>query len=274
MLLELESEQSIEMLCQKLDINEKQVLLLSKLINKYQGDAIYLQEIAKIFEKGVIEFLNEYLSDLRQLEQKGIIFIEEPDTDSSRELFFRLKLDSIESLSNGEEVKNTISKKETIEDFLEMIFLINESITSRSYNNRFYEKGLKNFSLLLKNNRHFSMVKKIEDYNLQDNMKLVMFSFFAKFLFFDEEEIGIKNFHDLLCNDYTKFRIRLRNESTELQKYELIEFGNSEGFSNTETLKLTKKAKKEFLEEIEFKTSAKAIKNIMLPSKIEEKKLL
>jgi SpoVK/Ycf46/Vps4 family AAA+-type ATPase len=274
MLLELESEQNIEMLCNKLDINERQVLLLSKLINKYQGDAIYLQDFSKLFEIGIVEFLSKYLSDLRLLEEKGFIFIEEADSFRARELSFIIKLDAIEGLSKGEEVQSNFSKKETVNEFLEEINSISRFISEHRYYEKSYEKSLNNFSLLLKRNDHFPIVRKIEGYNMAIEMKFVMFYFFTSLFFFDKDEIPIRDFEDILKNNnYARFRLRLRCESTELQEYELIEFGNSEGFSSTDTIKLTKKAKKEFLEEIEFKTSAKAIKNIMLPSKIEEKKL-
>ena len=279
MLLKLENEQDIGMLCHKLDVSEKQVLLLSKLVNKYQGNPVCLRNFADFFEMGIVEFLSEYLSDLRLLEEKEFIAIDEPDSNSnsnsSRELSFRIKLDSIESLSKGEEIKNISSKKETIEEFLTAIRTIHRSIrgyqSDREYRN--YEKEFKKFSLLLRNNNHFSMVRKIEDYNMPNTMKLALCYFIKQLLFFDEDEIKIDNVSDIFNRDYGAFRGRLKSGETELQENELIEFVNSEGFAGTDTIKLTKKAKDEFLEDVELKASAKPIKNIMPPEKIDEKKL-
>jgi flagellar hook-basal body complex protein FliE len=95
-------EQSISLLCQKLDISGKQALLLSKLVCKSKGNFISSQVLANFFGKKHLDFLEEYLGDLYLLEEKRLL--ESKFEHNTGEHCFRAELDVIEYLSKGGQI--------------------------------------------------------------------------------------------------------------------------------------------------------------------------
>jgi hypothetical protein len=127
---------------------------------------------------------------------------------------------------------------------------------------------------LLTENMHLSFSKKIRNCNLGKESLLLLLCFCHLFVDNEHDEILFRDIDDYFEEGriFNRIKMELSSGGHPLMKINYVENANADGFGNRQAFKLTDKAKKELLAELDIKALNKNNKKgLMLSSAITEK---
>ncbi|MCL2806096.1 MAG: ATP-binding protein [Treponema sp.] len=249
----------------KLGINPIQSVLFSHFMEKSDDNNIMLSEIAESTKCSKLRII-KYTNDCEALENKKLIRCRR-DRDS---MSFRVPREVCESLRKYNEFRPDNIENLNIEQFLTVL----ERLFDERNNNELSFENMKyEIQDLINLNMHLLFCKKIMSYNLcmEDLILLVCFCHLSGNN--NDDNIGE---HDIkfLFEDTSWFRMIKKSISEghhNLVSNKFIELNNSDGFVNSESWKLSDRAKKELLSEITVSRSFR--KGMILHDKIIPKKM-
>jgi SpoVK/Ycf46/Vps4 family AAA+-type ATPase len=217
------------------------------------------------------------MNELEVLEQKEFIHIYRGDEDFSNgwqneKIAFELRFKVIDELSKGYCPELFSVDNLSIDGFFAQLeHLCKERVQSRQS----YKNCIEKMKKLLNGNEQLVFVQKIKKCMLTNDDTLVLLQFFHYLVNFDEPEMGYDNLKALYdkSNDFIPVKRQLRNGTYSLLKKELIESTCSDGFSDSDTFRLTDTVKDEFLIELDSALLSMPVKNLKRAGSITIKHL-
>ena len=258
----------IEYVCEKLELTEIQAILFSGIVNKFEGGCVTLKDLAASIGCKT-QTLIKYFDEFSIIEEKNLIGIEKNHYESS--LSFAIELETLTALKKDSPPDNK-NRHLSIDDFFTQIEILCENRVQGKWR---FGKTLKRMNLLLKNNAHLDLVKKIKSYTLPEEAEIMLLRFCHYLINLDEDEMDMKILSRFYDNAY-EFRVakrQLQSGNYILQQKGLIQNVNIEGFGDPEAFSLTDKAKDELLSELDDHLAKKNIRGITATDTIKEKKL-
>ena len=255
----------LDYVAKKLGISPVQAVLFSHFLEKSDDGSINISEIAQSIKCSKVKLI-KYMNEIEELEKRRLIRC----SRESYGLRFRIPAEVNDSLRKNNEY--IPEKKENLPIF--KFFIVLEQIFDEKSKNELTYKAMEVELLdLIKLNMHLTFCQKIMSYNYGNFNLILLLCFCHLFVNINDDEIGLHDIDFLFDEKYTFSHIKetLHNGSNILIESLFIEFKNDDGFLNTESWKLTDKAKKELLFEIGKSKNYK--KNLILSETIKPKKM-
>jgi hypothetical protein len=236
-------------------------------MEKSNDNRILISEIADSLKCTTVRIL-KYMNECDELVKKKLIRC----IRGSDGIFYRIPRAVCESLRLHSELR--LEKNENLS--IVKLFSVLEQIFEDKDNNELTDETMK-YELhdLIENNKHLLFCQKILSYNLPYSMFSLLLCFCHLFANNNDDNIGT---HDIqfMYEDKAEFHYvkkRLVDGTHSLIESKYIEHTNSDGFVNTDSWKMTDKAKKDLLSELNLCDNMKYKKNILFFEKIKEKKM-
>ena len=254
-----------------LHITPVQTAIFALLLEHFGDYSVAIDDLADTFKCKKIQMIN-YLDDFEELKHKKIIRETSNYRDHKKEnrVEYTIPLDVINSVRKGIEFKVKSQNNLSPVDFFDNA---EDLFTALSDDDIGKEILINEFKDLFDNNREIFFVKKLQEYNLDNDSMLIMLKLCCALVSRDEEKVDMDSFSDILGrNDFRIFQRGLKTQDHELQQKGFVEYTFNRGLFDTQHCQLTKKAKDEFLSDITFKEECKD-KSLILSKKIIKKEL-
>lgn len=242
----------------KLGINHLQAVLFSHFIGKNDDNHIYIGEIANSLNCSNIRIL-KYLNECEELEKKKLLRCCRTDENTS----YRVPRDVCESLRKNDEYRPQKTDNLTVNKF----FNISDRIFMERNNGEYTYSSMKTELLdLVNQNMQLGFCQKIKSYSINEDDIALLIRFCDLVGNHKLDYIQCHNLEFMYDDDFFDTQMALIHGSHALFKSKLIEFSNNNGFEDSDSWKLTDKAKKELLSELKENRSNK---NLISCSKIK-----
>ena len=251
----------------KLGISPIQAVLFSHFLERSADSHIRISEIAESIKCSKIRII-KYINECDELEKKKLIRCSRDNGSIS----YRVPCDVRDSLRKYNEYRPTKNENISIAKF----FAVLEQLFSEKENNEFTFESLTTELLeLISLNMHLEFCKKIMSYNFdsEDLTLLICFCHLAGNN--NDDNIHTYDFSFLYDDKstFTDIKISLSKGNHVLMETKYIEFTNDNGFLDSDSWKLSDKAKKQLLSEINVKGSQDYKKSLTPFDAIKPKKM-
>jgi len=240
----VKAKKHLDYVTEKLGISPIQALLFSHFMERSDDNSIYVSEIASSIKCSKLKII-KYINDCDELEKKRLIRCKRENDNIS----FRVPRNVCDSLRQFNEFRPDPKENLTIDQFftnLERIFYEkeNEELT--------YDNMCMELLDLINQNMHLLFCKKILSYNFSQSNLVFLLCFCHLFGNNNDDNIGGHDFKFLFENNtvYRMVKKELSDGSHALINSKFIDYNDNDGFVNSESWKLSDKAKKELLSEI------------------------
>ena len=260
------AEEDICFIADKLQLSKQQSVILSIFVDNSDSRNIFTSDIADFLEFTTIQFI-KCMNDIDELVRREYILKREDE----RQLSFRVPTDVIEALRNNEafvvKAKTNLSTSELMLE-LETVFEM------RKNKDLSYEQTASKAKCLLENNVGLALSRKLREYALNEEDQTLLILFCHLFANNNDDEI---RFHDIEFlfpkRQWVRIKYMLNAKCHTLQYLQLIEYGNNNGQADRETFRLTRKAKRELLSELNFSSMSQVCKGMIKAKDIVAKQL-
>ena len=260
------ADEYICFIADKLQLSKEQSVMLSLFVDNSDSRNILASDIAEFLQCTTIQII-KCMNDVDELVRREYILKREDE----RQLSFRVPIDVIESLRNNEafvvKAKTNLSASELMME-LETIF------EKRGNKELSYEQTASKTKCLLENNVNLAFSRKLREYALNEEDQMLLILFCHLFANNDDDEI---RFHDIEFlfpkRQWARIKCMLNAKCHTLQYLQLIEYGNDNGLVDRETFRLTRKAKRELLSELNFSSMSQVCKGMIKAKDIVAKQL-
>jgi len=250
----------------KLQLSKLQSVMLALFVDKSDSRNIHASDIAEFLQCTTIQII-KCMNNVDQLVRREYILKREDE----RQIAFRVPTDVIESLTNNEafvvKAKANLSTSELMLE-LETVFEM------RGNKELSYEQTASKTKRLLENNVNLAFSRKLREYALNEEDQTLLILFCHLFANNDDDEI---RFHDIEFlfpkRQWNRIKYMLNAKCHTLQYLQLIEYGNDNGLADRETFRLTRKAKRELLSELNLTSMSQACKGMIKAKDIVAKQL-
>ena len=258
----LHAKDSLKAASAYLGTTQRQAALFAVLLDNFGGNPMPAKKMAEILKCKNLELL-KYLDDLEALKGKKLIkgtsssrlvsrFSEE--TESSQKFFFVPQV-VINSIRKGEKYIPKTFANLNPQEFFDCAADLLEATEDDELDLDTLEAELNS---LCKLNKQISFVKSLGAYDLGNGSVFILMYFCCELLHNNNEIIQLKEMNSLLGRSEVR-RIERRFESREHKLIEkgIIQFDCKMGMADTEFYRLTNKAKKEFLADVNLKENSR-----------------
>ena len=260
------ADEYICFIADKLQLSKEQSVMLSLFVDNSDSRNILASDIAEFLECTTIQII-KCMNDVDGLVCREYIIKRKDD----RQLSFRVPTDVIEALRNNEafvvKAKTNLSVSELMME-LEIVFEM------RGNKELSYEQTASKTKCLLENNVDLAFSRKLREYALNEEDQTLLILFCHLFANNDDDEI---RFHDIEFlfpkRQWNRIKCMLNAKCHTLQCLQLIEYGNDNGLVDRETFRLTRKAKRELLSELNFSSMSQVCKGMIKAKDIVAKQL-
>ena len=250
----------------KLQLSKEQSVMLALFVDKSDNRNILASDIAEFLQCTTIQII-KCMNDVDELVHREYIIKRKDD----RQLSFRVPIDVIEALRNNEafvvKAKTNLSASELMLE-LETVFEM------RGNKELSYEQTASKTKRLLENNVNLAFSRKLREYALNEEDQTLLILFCHLFANNDDDEI---RFHDIEFlfpkRQWNRIKYMLNAKCHTLQYLQLIEYGNDNGLADRETFRLTRKAKRELLSDLNFSSMSQVCKGMIKAKDIVAKQL-
>jgi len=251
----------------KLGISPIQAVLFSHFLERSADSHIRISEIAESIKCSKIRII-KYINECDELEKKKLIRCSRDNGNIS----YRVPCDVRDSLRKYNEYRPTKNENLTIAKF----FAVLEQLFSEKENNEYtFDTLTTELMELISLNMHLEFCKKITSYNFDSEDLTLLICFCHLCGNNNDDNIHTYDFNFLYDDKstFTDIKISLTKGNHILMETKFIEFTNDNGFFDSESWKLSDKAKKDLLAEINVKGSQDFKKSLTLFSIIKPKKM-
>ena len=260
------ADEYICFIADKLQLSKRQSVMLSLFVDNSDSRNILASDIAEFLECTTIQII-KCMNDVDELVCREYIIKRKDD----RQLSFRVPTDVIEALRNNVafvvKTKTNLSASELMME-LETVFEM------RGNKELSYEQTASKTKCLLENNVDLAFSRKLREYALNEEDQTLLILFCHLFANNDDDEI---RFHDIEFlfpkRQWNRIKCMLNAKCHTLQYLQLIEYGNDNGLVDRETFRLTRKAKRELLSELNFSSMSQVCKGMIKAKDIVAKQL-
>jgi len=251
----------------KLGISPIQTVLFSHFMERSARNQIPISEIAESIKCSTIRII-KYMNECEELEKKRLIRCSR-DKDT---IFYRVPSDVRESLR-----KNNEFRPESIEnlDINKFFAALDKLLNERQNNELTFETLAFELTALIGLNMHLEFCKKLMSFNLSKNDLILLIYFCFLFGNNNDDNIGAHDF-EFLFDDRSEFHHTSRLLSTGdhiLIVNKIMEFNNDQGYYDSESWKLSDKAKNELMSELIINKKRNVKKGIIKFDTISRKKM-
>ena len=254
-------------ICTKLDISPVQAVLFSHFMEKSDERCIHISEIAESIKCSKVRII-KYMNDCEELEKKRLIRCRRDDDGIS----YRIPRNVAESLR-----KNNGFVPENNENLtISALFIVLERIFDERSNNELTYNSMKAELLdLIAQNMHLEFCKKIMSYKFRNGTLVLLLCFCHLFGNNNDDNIGAHDIEFLYDRKFLFSEVKqgLSDGSHSLMEGKFVVHTNDDGFVNSDSWKLSDKAKKELLAEMNIKGKRNYQKNLILFNSIKPKKM-
>ncbi|MDR1353258.1 MAG: ATP-binding protein [Treponema sp.] len=258
----------INIVADRLAITPMQTVLFSLLFGSYNNKSMDHDDLAKLLRCTPIKLLH-YMNDLEELQKKKLVEVKLGRENS----VFRIPMEVVNTLRKKDEFVREARKDISIDEFfgvLEELFdqLEDDEISCETLRKEVLE--------LVENNAQLLFCRKIMSFNFSSEAAVILLCFCHLYVNNQDDNIG---FHDIEFLYDKKSRARMayrefRDGDHILVDAKFVENTEDDGFVNRESFRLTDKAKKELLVELNLKEfKARGSKGLTLWDSIPQKKL-
>ena len=263
----------INYVCRKLSVSKVQAVMLALFVDNSNDYRIQLKQLASHLKCRNVSIM-KYGKDIEDLAKRKLICCRR-DRDS---ITYRIPLEVIEAFSRNEAYVPAEPKNLTCD---ELFGEIETLLDSRNSDELSYDGLVHELSTLFGNNGNLEFVQELRKYELFGDGGIspvgVLFIYMASQLVNDDDDkIVPHQFEDLFNTKSTARRLKseLAHNVSELQEAGLVEFANDDGFADRNAYRLTDKAKREMLAELDINTARKVSpKELVRHGDIAEKQL-
>lgn len=261
-------EKPIKYLCERLNINEVQAVLMSVITEIGSDTSFSISDISNFFSCTNLQAVS-LVKDLEDMAQKKLLQAEKSfHNDNS---CYKLPWGAIVAYSNNEIF---IPKKQLCEDCEELL----KTAESMSYMNDGGSLSCHDFQdkllALLNDNSSLDFVKKLKEYKLDANETVMIVYACVQLFCQGNNSFNEGDFFYLIDRRYLhKIWKDFKKGNNRLFELGLIEPVCDNGMEDRENYSLTKKAIKEFLSGVKFKEDKqiKGVKGFIIPNEIVPK---
>ena len=272
------AEEHLNTVSELLQITTKQAALFSIVFENY-GDSFTMDTIAETLKCGKMQLLR-YMDDIDIL-RKNKLIREMHESDFLRHRNkgprYQIPRDVINAVRKGVEYKfiknnENLSPEEFFDYAEEMLSAVaDDEIDIDDLNEE--------IKFLLESNKNICFVKKKAEYDLGEDSVILMFIFCCELLCHDNESTEMNSLWNILSNIFGpskmyQFKKKLKSKELKLMQKGLIEYEFENGMADTNYIRLTQKAKDEFLCDLNIKEKTKHKgKDFIRVENIPQKKL-
>jgi len=244
-----------------LDVSPVQVALFSLLFDSFGEDSVSITKIADTVKCSKIQIL-KYMSDIEILRQKRLIRAAKDSPFSSDHRSYPeyyVPMEVINAIRSNTEYRYTAYENLNLTDFFDCV----ENLFRAAKEDDIDLNTLNaEIDYLLSHNQNLAFAKKQKEYNLCENSLLILFIFCSALVNNDEELITANDLMGELRSILGYRRVRPIMRDFKLRKYklfekELIEFDCQDSIADSESYRLTQKAKDEFLAGLDLREKTK-----------------
>ena len=250
----------------KLQLSKRQSVMLALFVDKSDNRSILASDIAEFLQCTTIQII-KCMNDIDELVHREYIIKRKDD----RQLSFRVPIDIVEAFRHNE---TFIAKPKTNLSTSELMMELEEIFKTRDDKELTYEQTAGKINNLLEANAGLLFVQELKKLNLIDDDKMLLILFCHLLINNEDDEIG---FYDIkfLYNSKRWNRIKhsLNINVHPLQRKGLIEFVNDNGMADCEAFRLTRKAKRELLSELNISSMPQVCKGMIKAKDIVAKQL-
>ena len=260
------ADEYICLIADKLQLSKRQSVMLSLFVDNSDSRNILASDIAEFLECTTIQII-KCMNDVDGLVCREYIIKRKDD----RQLSFRVPTDVIEALRNNEAF---VVKAKTNLSVSELMMELETVFEMRGNKELSYEQTASKTKCLLENNVDLAFSRKLREYALNEEDQTLLILFCHLFANNDDDEI---RFHDIEFlfpkRQWNRIKCMLNAKCHTLQYLQLIEYGNDNGLVDRETFRLTRKAKRELLSELNFSSMSQVCKGMIKAKDIVAKQL-
>ncbi len=259
----------IKYVSDKLDLTKEQSVMLALFINSSfsDEDGILLKSISKYLNCSIARILR-HITDINVLEKREFLRC----CREGRSISYRIPIDVFEALKQDEIFTPKRYKNITC---AELFGILEEIFDMRKEKELSYYDMTEKIKLLFEDNNSLEYVKRIKSLHLDEDeeMLLVLFTH----LFVNNHDNNIR-YHDLdfLYDSkahWSNVKWGLNAGYHRILRKKLVEYNNNNGIVDRESFRMTRKAKKELLCEIDIPDDNQGNKEIIKHKDIIDKKL-
>ena len=270
----LTAKPHIDYVAEKLNVSPIQAVLFSHIVEEYDDYAISINQIARSLNCNKIKIM-QYAGELADLASKKLLKVKKISNrghGNKGEITYKIPLNVTESLQKNEDYEPINYSNLSILEFfavLEKLFVLNISDMDISY-----EELTEEIDALMKDNRELSFVKNLKGYDLPIDEQMIVVRFCHFYANRDLDGMDLDTLSQMFDyqSAFTPHKRKLVSGEHSLIENGIIENTNSDSFIDRECFKLTDKAKRELLCDLQIKKACKS-KDIIKASGIKEKKL-
>jgi len=244
-----------------LKTNPTQTALFALLLEHFGEDSVSLKDLAKTLKCGKMQLI-KYMDDFEYLRRKKLIRPE----GSARFLRnnsgfpeYYVPMDVVNAVRNGVEYKSDAYENLNPEEFFECA---DGLIASAKQDEICTETFVEEIKDLLGRNPQLCFVKKYAEYDLKEGSGIIMLVFCCALLNHDKDVLEVDHFINFLSEiigrgETRKIKGRFKSREHKLFETGLIEYDCNNNMADTKYLRLTEKAKNEFLADVDLKEKTK-----------------
>jgi hypothetical protein len=256
----------IAIVAERLGITPRQAVLFSLLFGRYTAACDH-DDLAQLFKCTPVKLLR-YMNDLEELQKKKLL----ARKNRGDRLSFQIPLEVVNTLRKKDSFTPETHRDITIDEFFGVLEDLFDQTRDEDMSREVLHEELR---ILLENNMHLLLCRKLTSYNLDEETLALLLCFCHLFVNNHDDNIGFHDF-EFLYDKKSKSRYvfrQFREGGHTLLEAKFIENTNDGGFLNTESFKLTDRAKKELLTELDIKPGAGRRKGMLLWDAITPKEL-
>lgn len=261
----------IKHLSTRLDLTKEQSVMLALFIDQSDDCNIYASDIVKATGCRTTRVIR-YTNDIDVLVNRGLI-IRKRTTDR---VSYRVPLEVVDAFKVNEAFAPKNMSGLTCRELFDELAIIVDMVEDDEMD---YKSARERFVMLLESNQHLLFVQALKKHcpnrYMQDDLILLLM-FCHLFVNKNDDMVG---FHDIDCmfskSEMRSIRSQLEHGDNNLQNMKLVEFSNSNGMGDRYYFRLTMKAKRELLDELQLASleASKSLRNMLKAADIKPRTL-
>jgi len=260
---------SIDCISEIYNISPEQAVLFSHFFGRGDDNSISIDDIARSINCKPIDLLF-YQSDISELVQKRLI-VEYKDRNHRTKYY--IPQHTFESINTNKPLFFSNHKNLSIYDLFDLFEEFIERCTDKEMSS---DTFIREVNSIIDNNLHLTFSRAFKSYRLKETCAAILIFFCEKFVNNDDDEIYFSQMEDMFESSavFRRFKSTFTDRTNMLFHVGLIENTKNNGFVEREAFKLTDKAKKELLPELNVNLIyAGQKKDLILADSIVKKKM-
>ena len=261
----------IKHISMRLELTKEQSVMLALFIDQSDDCSIYASDIVKVTGCRTTRVIR-YTNDIDVLVNRGLI-VRKRTTDR---VSYRVPLEVVDAFKVDEVFAPRKMSGLTCRELFNELAITVDMVEDDEMD---YKSARERFVMLLESNQHLLFVqalKKYCPYRYMHNNLILLMMFCHLFVNENDDMVG---FHNINCmfskSEMRDIRSQLEHGDNYLQDMKLVEFSNSDGMGERNYFRLTMKAKRELLDELQLASleAKKSLRNMIKATDIKPRTL-